>query len=232
MSSITSVTANPLAATSASSSSNNVLSTNAAQTQDSFMQLLVAQIQNQDPTKPMTSSDMTAQMSQLNMVNGINQLNTTLSAMAGNSQSTSALQAASLIGHNVLVPGNNIHLSNGSAQMGLQLDQAATDVQVNILDSAGKVINTQDLGSQAAGLQSLSWDGTTNMGTPANNPPYTFTVTATNAGASVPSSAINPLEVATVKNVAMAGGLTSLNVTSANNTTANIALSDIYELTN
>jgi len=227
--SITSVAASPLA-TPALSSTSSAAITSAAQTKDSFMQLLVAQIKNQDPTKPMTSSDMTAQMSNLNMVDGINQLNTTLTGMAGNTQSSDAVQAASLIGHSVLVPGNTMQLTNGTAQMGLQLGQAADAVQVNILDSSGKVISTQDIGAQTAGLQNLTWDGTTNTGAPASNPPYSFTVTATQAGASIPDSAITPLAVATVNNIAMAGGVTSLNVSSAGNAVSNIALSEIYQV--
>jgi len=228
--SISSVTANPIAASSATSPSASTLSTSNEQNQDSFIQLLVAQIKNQDPTKPLSSSDMTAQMSQLNMVSGINQLNTTLTSMAGNNQSTIGLQAASLIGHSVLVPGNSLQLNaNGTAQMGVQLEQAAADVQINILDSSGAVIHTQDLGAQAAGLQNLTWDGS---GATTSNSPYTFTVTGTNAGTVIPSSAINPLEVAIVKNVTMAGGVTSLNVISANSTVANVALADIYEVYN
>lgn len=227
--SITSVAASPLA-TPALSSTSSAAMTSAAQTKDSFMQLLVAQIKNQDPTKPMTSSDMTAQMSNLNMVDGINQLNSTLTGMAGSTKSSEAVQAASLIGHSVLVPGNTMQLTNGTAQMGLQLEQAADAVQVNILDSSGKVISTQDIGAQTAGLQNLTWDGTTNTGAPASNPPYSFTVTATQAGTSIPDSAITPLAVATVNNIAMTGGVTSLNVSSAGNALSNIALSEIYQV--
>ncbi len=228
--SITSVAAIPTNAISSSSSTGNVATTNAAENKDSFIQLLVAQVRNQDPTKPMTSSDMTAQMSGLNMVSGINQLNTTLTSLAGNAQSTNSMQAASLIGHSVLVPGNNLKLNaDGVAEMGLQLGQAAADVHVNILDSSGKVIHTQDLGAQAAGLQNLTWDGT---GSTANNSPYTFTVTAANAGTSIPSSDISTLQVAVVKNVSLAGGITSLNVTSADNVVSKVGLSEIYEVKN
>jgi len=228
--SITSVASPSTKAISSPSSTENFATTNAAQNQDSFMQLLVAQIKNQDPTKPMTSSDMTAQMSSLNMVSGINQLNTTLTSMAGNAQNTNAMQAVSLIGHSVLVPGNNLQLNaNKTAEMGLQLGQAAADVQVNILDSSGKVIHTQDLGAQAAGLQNLTWDGT---GATASNSPYTYTVTATNGGTSIPSSDISPLEVAVVKNVSLAGGITSINVSSAGNVASKVALSEIYQVNN
>ena len=229
--SISSVTASPLAAPSVTpAAASNAASVSGTQTTDSFMQLLVAQIENQDPTKPMDASAMTAQMSQLNVVSGINQLNTTLTAMASSSQRSDAMQAASLIGHSVMVPGNSVQLTNGSAKMGLQLGQAASDVQVNILDGSGNVVNTQDLGAQAAGLQNLTWDGSTNAGASLGSPPYTFTVTATNAGQAVPTSAITPLAVATVNNVVMAGGVTSLNVASSGDAAKNVSMSNIYEV--
>ncbi len=228
---ITSVTASPSSAPTVTPAVvNSAASTSAAQTQDSFLQLLVAQIQNQDPTKPLDASAMTAQMSQLNVVAGINQLNTTLSSIAAATQANDAIQASSLIGHSVMVPGNNLELVKGSAKMGVQLGQPASDVQVNILDSSGNVVNTQDLGAQAAGLQNLTWDGTPNAGASLGTPPYTFAVKATNAGQAVPASAITPLAVATVNNVVMAGGVTSLNVTSAGNTEKNISLSNVYEV--
>ncbi len=229
--SITSVSETPITAKTTAPAS-SALSSSAGQIQDSFMKLLVAQVENQDPTKPMTSSDMTSQMSQLNVVSGINQLNTTLSSIAGNINTNEAMQAASLIGRSVLVPGTGLQLVNGSATMGVQLGQAADDVQVNILDSTGSVINSQNLGSMGAGLQNLTWDGTTNTGTPATNPPYTFSVTATQGGSALPDSSITPLIVATVNNVAMSGGVTSLNVTSASNSLSNVALSDVYEVIN
>ncbi len=229
--SITSVSETPITAKTTAPAS-SALSSSAGQIQDSFMKLLVAQVENQDPTKPMTSSDMTSQMSQLNVVSGINQLNTTLSSIAGNINTNEAMQAASLIGRSVLVPGTGLQLVNGSATMGVQLGQAADDVQVNILDSTGSVINSQNLGSMGAGLQNLTWDGTTNTGTPATNPPYTFSVTATQGGSALPETAIKPLAVATVNNISMAGGVTNLNVTNAVNKISDVALSNIYEITN
>ena len=234
--SITSVTATPLStantAGSATAAAAASATNSAGSIQDSFIKLLVAQIENQDPTKPLSSSDMTSQMSQLNVVSGINQLNTTLSSLLSNVKTSDAVQAATLIGHSVLVPGNSVQLMNGSAKMGLQLGQAADDVKINILDSTGNVISTQDLGAKAAGLENLSWDGTTSAGAVATNPPYTFNVTATLGGKSLPETAIQPLEQVTVNNVSMAGGVTSLNVKSSENTMTNVALSDVYQVTN
>ena len=72
--------------------------------QQTFLQLLVTQLQNQDPTNPMDSSQMTAQLAQINTVTGISQLNTTLTSLASQLSAGQNAQASLLIGQNVLVP--------------------------------------------------------------------------------------------------------------------------------
>jgi flagellar basal-body rod modification protein FlgD len=56
--------------------------TSAADQQDRFMKLLVAQMQNQDPLNPMDNAQMTTQIAQINTVAGIEKLNTTVQGMA------------------------------------------------------------------------------------------------------------------------------------------------------
>ena len=63
-------------ASSSSSSSSTSSATSGTDLQNTFLQLLIAQMQNQDPTNPMDSSQMTSQLAQINTVTGISQLNT------------------------------------------------------------------------------------------------------------------------------------------------------------
>jgi flagellar basal-body rod modification protein FlgD len=206
-----------------SSATSGVATKSAEQTQSDFMKLLIAQMQYQDPTNPMDNSQMASQMSQLNMVTGINTLNTTLSAMAASSQSTDSLKAASLLGHTVLVPGNNLQLSNGNAAMGMELKQPVDDLKVTIKDSSGKVVHTMDMGAQAAGLQNLAWDGATDSGTAAADGAYTFDIQASLAGQDVTASTYS---LGKVDNVSITGGIVKLDVASV----GNVALSDIREI--
>ena len=177
--------------------------------QSRFMKLLIAQLQNQDPLNPMDNAAMTSQMAQLNMVSGINQLNTTLSTLTNNQQNTEALTASGLLGHKVLVSGNTLSLANGEATWGMDLKQAAETVTVNILDSHGNSVRTLDLGAQPAGLQTFNWDGQTDSGTQAADGAYSFSVDASNAGQAVTA---NGLALGTVNNVSLSGGLLKLNV--------------------
>lgn len=82
---------------------------------NSFLTLLVAQLKNQDPTNPMQNNELTSQLAQINTVQGIEKLNTTLGAISGRISSNQSLQASALIGHGVMVPGNNILVGSKEA---------------------------------------------------------------------------------------------------------------------
>ncbi|HET8870810.1 MAG TPA: flagellar hook capping FlgD N-terminal domain-containing protein, partial [Aquabacterium sp.] len=85
-------------------------------TSDRFLKLLVTQMQNQDPLNPMDNAQVTSQMAQINTVTGIDKLNTTVQSIGSNFSQLQMLQAANLVGHQVLVDGNKLTVdSNGSA---------------------------------------------------------------------------------------------------------------------
>ncbi|MEZ5703718.1 MAG: flagellar hook capping FlgD N-terminal domain-containing protein, partial [Burkholderiaceae bacterium] len=86
--------------------SNNATDPEASQ--DRFLKLLVAQINNQDPLNPMDNAQMTTQMAQINTVSGIQELNATLKGMAAQMTAAQSLQGASLIGRDVLMDGDTL----------------------------------------------------------------------------------------------------------------------------
>lgn len=163
--------------------------TTAAQ-QDRFLTLLVTQMKNQDPLSPMDNAQITSQLAQLSTVNGIDKLNTTLEALKGNYQSSQSLQAASLIGHGVLLPGSQINLIDGKGVFGIDLTEAADSVKVKVLDAAGKTVHTIDLGSQEIGTLPLAWDGKTDTGAMAVDGHYTFSVESTRGETKTASTAL------------------------------------------
>jgi flagellar basal-body rod modification protein FlgD len=174
-----------------SSSLGNAGSTNSVTaTQDRFLKLLVTQMQNQDPLNPMDNSQVTSQMAQLSTVSGIDQLNTTLQALSSSMTTSQTLQAASMIGHGVLTPGNKVDLANGTAIGGVNLSQSASNVQVNIQDQSGKTIRTLHLGAMPAGVQGWQWDGMNDAGVAVPTGSYTFTIAATQGGSNVPATAL------------------------------------------
>src|SRR5262245_4781590 len=81
---------------------------------DKFLKLLVTQMQNQDPLNPMDNAQLTTQMAQISTVSGIENLNKTIGTMNSMLLQSQSLEAASLIGKNVMVPGNKLTLdANG-----------------------------------------------------------------------------------------------------------------------
>lgn len=155
--------------------------TTTEEAQDRFMTLLVTQMKNQDPLNPLDNAQVTSQLAQLSTVTGIDKLNATVTALNASFQAGQNLQAASMIGHGVVAPGNNIGLTDGKAVYGIELPQAADKVEVTITDASGAVVKTLKLGAAPAGVSTLVWDGTTDSGATAPNGTYQFEVGASSA---------------------------------------------------
>ncbi|MDR9846897.1 flagellar hook assembly protein FlgD [Herbaspirillum huttiense] len=191
--------------------------------QNRFLTLLIAQMKNQDPSNPMDNSQLTTQMAQLSTVTGISQLNNSLSTLMSNLNSSQALSTANMIGHSVLAPGNSIQLTSDTtkdasgkettsqkAVFGVNLSGTASSVVVTIKDSSGAVVHTTDLGTQAAGVVPVIWDGSNDTGGKVADGNYTFTVSASNNGTAVTAST---LSFGTVSSVSTASDGVKLNVT-------------------
>jgi flagellar basal-body rod modification protein FlgD len=131
---------------------------NEAGAEDRFLKLLVAQMQNQDPLNPMDNAQVTSQMAQIQTVNGIEKLNTTVGSLGTQFAQMNALQGASLVGRDVIVPGNALAPNDeGLVQGGFELAGPADRVQVEILNAGGRVIDTIELGAQSAGRHGFEW---------------------------------------------------------------------------
>ena len=190
--------------TSGSSSSSSSSSATGAQSpadlQNTFLTLLVTQLQNQDPTNPTDSSQMTSQLAQISTVSGIGQLNTSLSSLATQLSAGQSAQAASLIGATVLAPGSTMTVSGGKASsFGAQTATALSDMTVSITNSAGQVVNTIDLGAQAAGTVPISgWTPTDKTGATLPDGTYTITAAGTVNGAAATATALSASTVESV----------------------------------
>ncbi|MCP1316729.1 flagellar hook assembly protein FlgD [Halomonas sp. 707B3] len=165
---------------------------------NSFMTLLITQLQNQDPLKPMENAEMTSQIAQINTVSGIEQLNSTLESITSQMNANQALQASGLIGQGVMVPGRQIMLEQDSegqpysTPFGIELAQPAANVQATILGQGGQVIRRYDLGSVEEGVQSFQWDGKNDQGDVVASNRYTVQLEATDAeGEVIESTALN-----------------------------------------
>ena len=132
---------------------------------NSFLTLLVTQLQNQDPTQPMDSTAFVSQLAQFSQVTGIQQLQTSFSNLAQSLTGSQALQAATLVGHGVMAPSATAALSGSALAGAVTVPNAASDVVVQITDASGSAVRTLDLGPQNAGSVGFRWDGKSDAGT-------------------------------------------------------------------
>jgi flagellar basal-body rod modification protein FlgD len=173
-----------------------------------FLTLMLAQLQNQDPTSPIDSNTFLTQLAQLSEVQGITQLNTSFSSSLSANQT---MQASSLLGKDVLATsGSATTTTAGDTVSGaVVVPQTSTDVQLNILNSAGTVVKTLDLGAQSAGSAAFTWDGTENGGSTA--PAGTYTLSATVNGVASGTNIVTQVAGA-VDSVTMASGTSGLTL--------------------
>jgi flagellar basal-body rod modification protein FlgD len=148
----------PVASSGSSAASAATSAASTAVNEQDFLQLMTTQLQDQDPLNPVSNADFFSQIAQFSTVSGINQLNSSFSALSTQLSSSQSLQAANLIGHGVLVPGSTVQMS-GSGMAGAVQVPASGDVTVTIKDSSGALVGTLDLGVQSAGTVPFSWDG-------------------------------------------------------------------------
>jgi flagellar basal-body rod modification protein FlgD len=177
--------------------------------QDRFLKLLTTQLKNQDPLNPMDNAEMTSQLAQISTVDGIEKLNATLQKMMASSVDAEAMQAASMVGRNVMVAGSGLELTDAGAVSGIVLDGFADKVVVTVKDSNGLPMRTLNLGDLDAGIHNFAWDGKTNAGVQAVNGKYSISVEATRGSDKVDVTA---LELTSVQSVSRGPTGTTIDV--------------------
>ncbi len=144
--------------------------------QEDFLTLMISQFRNQDPFEPMDNGEFLGQLAQFSTVNGIASLNSAFQGLAGSMQDNQALQAASLVGHSVLAVTDIAHLNDSdSIRGGIELESSASNVQVDITDRSGELVQRLDLGEQPSGMVRFTWDGISSSGKRAGSGNYQVT---------------------------------------------------------
>lgn len=146
---------------------------------EQFLQLLTAQIQNQDPLAPMESTEFITQLAQLSSVEQSVATNEKLSRITGQIASVTAIADIGLIDREVSVETGSVKLDEGVAEISYTLSRTAQTAQVNILDEAGTVIRSIEGPTPAAGEPAtLTWDGRDSSGSLVADGYYTAEINA------------------------------------------------------
>jgi flagellar basal-body rod modification protein FlgD len=153
--------------------------------QQEFLQLLVAQLQNQDPVNPMDGTEFAAQLADFNSVEQLISVNEGLSQLAMSQDlmgaSLTNSMAASLTGKEVRALSNQIGLSSqGNASVNYKLNDSASQVEIVIRTESGAEIRRETLSSIPSGDNSWTWDGLDTNGERMGEGKYTVEVIAKN----------------------------------------------------
>ncbi len=173
--------------------------------QEQFMQLMLAQLNNQDPMSPMENGDFLAQIAQFSTVSGIDKLQGSFdgfSDLMGESlHSNQALQASTLVGRDVLIPGSSSALSPTTPLEGvIEAPEHASNVVLNIKNAAGEIVHHSSFDQMYPGSHPFSWDGTLADGSQAPSGNYSFEVSAMVKGE---RTAMNTMVAARVESVSL-----------------------------
>ena len=126
--------------------------------QSDFLKLMTTQLQNQDPFAPMENGDFIAQMAQFSTVTGIAEMGESLKSLSNQLGEFRIATATNLLGHSVLAPGNKVRPdSEGEIHGVLDLPRASSATNIVFSNTAGEVVHSIDLGSQASGLVGFTW---------------------------------------------------------------------------
>ena len=145
----------------------------------SYLKILTAQLQNQDPTNATDPNQFTQELIQIEQVQVQNNTNTDLESLTSATTTNSLATGVSYVGNYVQAASNNdeFPLQNSASQFGYSLGSAASSTIINIQDSSGNTVASIN-GGTAAGGNYVTWNGTEANGTTAPDGTYTFTVDA------------------------------------------------------
>jgi flagellar basal-body rod modification protein FlgD len=175
--------------------------------QEDFLRLMVTQLKNQDPFKPLDPSQYVGQLAQFSSVSGLSSMNQQLTNLTNSLRGNQVLDGAGLIGRTVIAPGSNVYLDDVAntdrilPQGMVDVPAGASSVQLIVKDSTGVTVKSQSI-DNARGMQGFSWDGTQNAGGNAPAGSYKIEVVAkvgndnvslgTSVAARVSSVALDP----------------------------------------
>lgn len=145
---------------------------------DAFLQLLVTQLENQDPLNPTENTEFVAQLAQFSSLEGIQNLNTSLEDVVGSIDAMQAFSSASLIGRNATAESSSFNYEGTPEKLGFSIENDAASATLVVKDSSGNTVKEMSLGQVEAGYHEVEWDGVNSDGLAAEQGLYTFSIDA------------------------------------------------------
>lgn len=144
---------------------------------DAFMKLMLAQMKHQDPTNPMKSHEMAAQLAQFSQVEQLTNISTGIESLREGQKPAETFQALNFIGKSVSGDSSKLVRAKGdsSHDFNFNLGDDASEIKIKVRNNlTGDIVRTVDLRDLKMGPNSWSWNGLDERGQAAPAGEYTF----------------------------------------------------------
>ncbi len=146
---------------------------------NSFLTMFTTQLKYQDPTNPMESHELAAQLAQFSSVEKLTGIEKSMSQLQSYLSALNNAQMMQAVGKEITGASNVIQVSgDGVTKTGFQLGVSAVQATARILSQSGEVVRTLSLGELASGHHDLQWDGKNDAGQKVASGIYAFEVDA------------------------------------------------------
>lgn len=142
--------------------------------QADFLRLMTEQMKNQDPLNPLKGNEFLGQLAQFSTVQGIENMQQAMSAMASVMENDQSLRAASLVGRDALVEVDKVKLAEGAGANGEIVAAHSGPVQLEVVGAGGQVVRRISVEAAGAGPVQFAWDGKDGDGNALPAGTYTF----------------------------------------------------------
>jgi flagellar basal-body rod modification protein FlgD len=220
-------TATAAADTAANMASSSASGTAAPQLSESdFLSLLVAQMQDQDPTQPTDPTQFVSQLANFSEVSGMDSMQSSMNNLASSMLASQVASGTSLIGQQVIASTNTAALtSGGTVTGGLNVPANASSLQVEVTDGNGNLVSTFAVTPPAGGGETtFTWNGLTSSGAAAPTGIYGFSVKANGGGS---STTLTPMFASTVSSVSVDPSTQALTL---NTNAGSVPLSSVIQV--
>ncbi len=190
-----------------------------------FMELMIAQLKNQNPLEPQDNGEFISQLAQFSSLEEMQGLSGSVDDVVSQFRSTQALQASAMVGRTVLAPSPvGILGASGEISGNIEVPASTSGLRLSIENQAGEQVRQLDLGAKQAGVTGFRWDGQDGNGNSLPPGPYRIV-----AEAAYPDGQqqLGTMVSANVDSVSLGkGGSVTLNLAGM----GSIALSDVKQI--
>jgi flagellar basal-body rod modification protein FlgD len=156
---------------------------NANLDKDAFFKLMLTQMKNQDPTNPLKSHEMAAQLATFTSLEQMQNMNKSLEDLKEAQKPMQNYEALNLIGKSVAGDSSQVirGVNDKSHDFKFNLPLDAQEVKVSVRNSEGELLRTYEMKNVKKGENKISWNGEDERSQKMPPGEYRFSAEATNA---------------------------------------------------